>query len=150
MKMKNTDILSRYFPAELFDPEHSFDERRTDLCAAGRSLLDASRTELLHQHRNGASGREIVQAYTALIDDLIATLFRAVSAGFDSAVLANLALVATGGYGRAELNPRSDIDIMFLTSGNAVAQVKTISERLLYLLWDMTLDVGHSLRTNKD
>ena len=148
--MKHADAIFRHFPAELFGLDRTFDDRRIDLCAAGRALLDESRTHLLRKHRNGASGAEIVHAYTALIDSLITVLFRAVSADFDSAVLANIALVATGGYGRAELNPRSDIDIMFLTTGAAEAEVKTISERILYLLWDMALDVGHSLRTNKD
>ncbi|MBE0499925.1 MAG: [protein-PII] uridylyltransferase [Desulfuromonadales bacterium] len=138
------------FPDNLFAADLSFAERRPALCAAGRSLLDASRADLLQRHRNGASGKEIVRDYTLLIDQMIVTLFRAVSVDFSPEIITHIALVATGGYGRAELNPRSDIDIMFLTSGRAAPEVKTVSERLLYLLWDLGLDVGHSLRTNMD
>jgi [protein-PII] uridylyltransferase len=147
--MKETSPLSAYFPAELLTADRSFDERRSDICAAGRALLEERRCELLNRHRKGASGKEIVHAYTTLIDNLIATLFLAVSADFDPEVLSHICLVATGGYGRAEMNLHSDIDIMFLTSGKMEAEVKIISERILYLLWDMALDVGHSLRTNK-
>ncbi len=150
MKMKEVSHVSAYFPAELLAADRSFDERRNDICVAGRAFLEESRTALFNRHRKGASGAEIVHAYTTLIDNLIATLFLAVSADYDSEVLSHICLVATGGYGRAELNPRSDIDIMFLTSGKRGTEVKIISERILYLLWDMSLDVGHSLRTNKD
>lgn len=150
MNMKNSNVVSGYFTDELFDTVYSFEERRSALCDAGRRLLEENRTALLEKHRNGAPGGEIVHTYTTLIDGLIETLFRAVSVDFDPEVLTNIALVATGGYGRAELNPRSDIDIMFLSSGKAIPETKTISERLLYLLWDMALDIGHSLRTNED
>ena len=63
----------------------------------------------------------------------------------------HIALVAVGGYGRGELNPFSDIDIMFLHDGAlAVAKVEDIAQKLLYFLWDMRLDVGYSVRVIAD
>jgi [protein-PII] uridylyltransferase len=64
--------------------------------------------------------------------------------------------VALGGYGRAELNPHSDIDIMFLHDGDLVARGKVnpilsaITDGLLYTLWDIGLKVGHSVRSIED
>jgi len=138
-------------PPELLNPgAQPFDERRTRLCEQGRVLLSTFREHLLQKHRAGASGSEIVGEYTRLIDTMIVDLFKATTLDLDPAIVANVALVATGGYGRAELNPRSDIDIMFLGTPEVAATLKVISERLLYLLWDMALDVGHSVRTLRD
>ncbi|HEY6007378.1 MAG TPA: [protein-PII] uridylyltransferase, partial [Geobacteraceae bacterium] len=61
-----------------------------------------------------------------------------------------LTLVAVGGYGRAELNPYSDIDLMFLYKGKDAGRVEDIAQKLLYFLWDMRLDVGYSVRTVND
>ncbi|MGI8965357.1 MAG: [protein-PII] uridylyltransferase, partial [Limisphaerales bacterium] len=64
--------------------------------------------------------------------------------------------VAIGGYGRAELNPYSDIDIMFLHEGEMVSRGKPIpilgalTDGLLYTLWDVGLKVGHSVRSIDD
>jgi len=138
-------------PAELLNPDaQPFDERRPRLCEQGRVLLTTFREHLLQKHRAGASGIDIVEEYTQLIDTMIVDLFKASTLDLDPAIIANVTLVATGGYGRAELNPRSDIDIMFLGTPEVAAKLKVISERLLYLLWDMGLDVGHSVRTLRD
>ncbi|HIJ81372.1 MAG TPA: [protein-PII] uridylyltransferase, partial [Desulfuromonadales bacterium] len=66
-------------------------------------------------------------------------------------LMAHVALVAVGGYGRGELNPFSDIDIMFLHDGTIPAtRIENIAQKLLYFLWDMRLDVGYSVRTTAD
>ena len=62
-----------------------------------------------------------------------------------------MALVAIGGYGRGELNPYSDIDIMFLHDGSMPSSaIEDIAQKLLYFLWDMRLDVGYSVRVIAD
>ncbi len=62
----------------------------------------------------------------------------------------NLALVAVGGYGRGELHPASDIDIMVLTDGRLSKNHKQSIEKFLVFLWDIGLEVGHSVRSIKD
>ncbi len=61
-----------------------------------------------------------------------------------------LALLSVGGYGRAEMAPQSDIDLLFLTAKNISAPAEKLVESMLYLLWDLKLKVGHSTRTIKD
>src|SRR5581483_3079163 len=60
------------------------------------------------------------------------------------------ALVAVGGYGRGELHPASDIDIMLLLEKGDAKNLAGFIETLLRFLWDMGLEVGHSVRTIKD
>ncbi len=61
-----------------------------------------------------------------------------------------IALVAVGGYGRGELHPHSDIDIMLLSETESLAQNSDALERFLMFLWDIGLEVGHSVRTLQD
>lgn len=57
------------------------------------------------------------------------------------------AIVALGGYGRAELAPFSDLDLLFLHTGHRATQTRQLVEQMLRLLWDARLTVGHSFRT---
>lgn len=59
----------------------------------------------------------------------------------------NFCLIATGGYGRGELAPFSDIDLLFLLPENASPELSQRVERSLYCLWDLGLDLGHAVRT---
>jgi [protein-PII] uridylyltransferase len=61
-----------------------------------------------------------------------------------------LCLVAVGGYGRGELHPASDIDILILTGPRIKPAVKKEIEQYLMFLWDMGLEIGHSVRTVKE
>ena len=61
-----------------------------------------------------------------------------------------LALLAVGGYGRAEMAPFSDIDLMFLVPGKVTPWIETVVEQTLYILWDLRLKVGHATRTTKE
>ncbi len=61
--------------------------------------------------------------------------------------LAGCAVVALGGYGRGELSPFSDVDLLFLHQGRAAEAVRRFVEQVLQLLWDVGLTVGHSFRT---
>ena len=110
-------------------------------------------------HRAGGSGREICHARSAILDLLLQYILQGIKnaspalAGHPPPVMA---LVAIGGYGRAELNPHSDIDIMFLHDGEGVVNGKArpalaaLVDGLLYTLWDMGLKVGHSVRSTDD
>jgi [protein-PII] uridylyltransferase len=102
------------------------------------------------KHRTGMSGKEIVLAYSTMIDHLIRYLHSVVSEDFlrhYPASNARCTVVAQGGYGRSELNPHSDIDLLFLYSWKVSPYVETVAEKLLYTLWDAGLQVGHATRT---
>jgi [protein-PII] uridylyltransferase len=142
--------LESFLPGDLICADVPFDERRDKICDGARQLLEKSRQELFAQHRAGASGAEIVQHFTTMIDAMISALFKAAATDKDGALLADCALIAIGGYGRGELNPRSDIDIMFYCGNSKVGPLKKTTERLLYMLWDLGLDVGYSVRSTKD
>lgn len=123
-----------------------------------KNFLKVESHRLKIMHRGGASGREICAARAAVLDVLLRYLFEAVQ----EAVLSTVAkpwpvtLVATGGYGRGELNPHSDIDIMFLHDGSLVVRGKPfpsltkLTDTLLYTLWDIGLKVGHAVRSIDD
>ncbi len=61
-----------------------------------------------------------------------------------------LAVVAVGGYGRAELAPHSDVDLLFLHSYKPSARIEQLVETVLYTLWDLGLKVGHAVRSVDD
>ncbi len=108
-------------------------------------------TKRLHlRHRFGIDGPRIVAARSLIVDRLIQHLARTavLEKGESLAKAESLAIVALGGYGRSELAPYSDIDILFLYPGKAEgAVVAKLSEALLYLLWDVGFTVGHSVRS---
>jgi [protein-PII] uridylyltransferase len=140
-----------FFPRQLLtDPDLPYAERRTLLTSAARAFLEHHQRLIREQHRDGASGRQTVGSLTSLIDTLIRNLYRSVSADIPEQSLGSCALVALGGYGRSELNPRSDIDLMFYYNGKDNRFAEQVSERMLYLLWDIGLEVGHSVRTTRD
>src|SRR5690606_3345172 len=61
-----------------------------------------------------------------------------------------LAVLAIGGYGRAEMAPQSDVDLLFLTPWKVTPWAESVVETMLYMLWDLKLKVGHSSRTVQD
>lgn len=98
--------------------------------------------------------RRFVCGQTWLIDTVVtAALGLAarflVEPGFD-APPPGLAVLAVGGYGRAEMAPASDVDLLFLTAGPPKARIEGVIEATLYLLWDLKLKLGHSSRTVED
>ncbi|MDQ1008054.1 [protein-PII] uridylyltransferase [Streptomyces sp. V4I23] len=84
-------------------------------------------------------------ALAALTDDWLAALFAA--AVLETGVR-GAALVAVGGYGRGELSPRSDLDLLLLHDGSAdPAAVAAVADRIWYPVWDLGLALDHSVRT---
>ncbi len=61
-----------------------------------------------------------------------------------------IAVIAVGGYGRAEMAPHSDVDLLFLTPWKITPWAESVIESMLYMLWDLKLKVGHASRTVKD
>ena len=119
--------------------------------------VESHRLKILH--RAGGSGREICRGRAALMDILLRYLWDAAKSTLSPQAQKEfppLALIAIGGFGRAELNPHSDIDFMFLHAGQVVAGSKPLPylsklmDGILYPLWDLGFKVGHSVRTIPD
>jgi [protein-PII] uridylyltransferase len=107
------------------------------------------------QHRAGVAGREICQARAAMLDALLRHLWNAAPPAPAGAGTGPVALVAIGGFGRAELNPQSDIDFMFLHDGLVSAgkprpALGRLVDGILYPLWDIGLHIGYSVRDLDD
>jgi [protein-PII] uridylyltransferase len=155
MANMNFDI-DRYFPdnnQEFGDAGRaSFEEKRPLYLAAGKHFYNHYGEQIKAAHLDGASGAWVVKAIADMVDTLIKKLFRSISSdlGRVSRGKEMITLVATGGYGRGELNPYSDIDLMFLHTGKDCRRIESIAQKILYFLWDMRLDVGYSIRTISD
>jgi [protein-PII] uridylyltransferase len=118
-----------------------------------KKFLKIETQRLSLRHRFGISGDQIVQARSLIVDLLIERISRAAveeKFGADASG-GQFAIVALGGYGRSELAPYSDIDIMFLHQNRKdAAFAAKLSEAILYLLWDIGFNVGHSVRSLGD
>lgn len=108
-------------------------------------------SERLHKwHNHGASGLEVAQGRSHLLDALIQQVFQIADEEYrekESAPISPLTIIALGGYGRQEMNPGSDVDIMFLHAQNLDHYVDVVANKVLYMLWDIGFQVGHSVRS---
>ena len=96
---------------------------------------------------SGSTGKSIVSDLTAQVDNVLSDAFRAALQDSRSAALPeDLALIAVGGYGRSEMVPYSDIDIMLLSRGRDKETTES-AQSVLYKLWDMGLNISPSFRT---
>ncbi|MGH9137657.1 MAG: [protein-PII] uridylyltransferase [Acidimicrobiales bacterium] len=93
-------------------------------------------------------GRAWCAAYSRAVDEWLGELFDAAIDAPGSPGAQRVALVAVGGYGRGELSPCSDIDVILLHDGRS--DVVPLAERIWYPIWDEGLKLGHSVRTVKD
>lgn len=119
-----------------------------------RIAIAEERARIAEAHRAGAGGFEVVALHADLIDALIGQLFRLADAVLVTPGMRTesqgCAVAALGGYGRRELNPASDIDVMVLFPRRVDPYVDAVLRLLLYLLWDLGFSVGHSTRSLAD
>jgi [protein-PII] uridylyltransferase len=118
-----------------------------------REFLERARHEVRERHDGGASGLAVVTAYTDAIDRLVRFLFGNATLHFETRnplITQRCAILAQGGYGRGELNPYSDIDLLVLYPWKVTPYVETIADAILYPLWDAGLQVGHALRNVRE
>ena len=107
--------------------------------------LSSSEEELRKAHLSSRGGMDVCTSYSGIIDDVLRTLYRLSSDEVGDG--GPTAMVAIGGYGRGELNLRSDIDLMLLYDKKLNPRIKALTEKMLYILWDTGLDMGFSLRS---
>jgi [protein-PII] uridylyltransferase len=119
------------------------DDFRPVMLAALKDLLKHGRALAETAFRKTNDGALYLGGSALIHDTLIRALFINVTQQQES----DLALVATGGYGRGELAPASDIDLLFLTPKQVEKDITHQIETMLYILWDMGLTVGHATRS---
>jgi [protein-PII] uridylyltransferase len=138
----------------VFDPGVS----RSKQLPAYKRYVELEKVMLERLHRKGTSGQEVCQARAAMTDVVIENLFLAALDLYTTehgTLPCKMAILATGGYGRRELNPHSDVDIMFLypekAGGKAFKKFQeVVAEEILYPLWDLGWKVGHASRNTKE
>nr|WP_274517194.1 [protein-PII] uridylyltransferase [Oceaniovalibus guishaninsula] len=116
--------------------------------AAGRSAIaDAFAAD-------PSAARQTVSAYSYLTDCIVACVFEVATTRLhprpNPTQAEHLAVIAVGGYGRAEMAPFSDVDLLFLSPWKLTAWAESVIESMLYIFWDLHLKVGHSSRTVDD
>ena len=132
--------------------EANGEKSRNAVVALLREALDDGRAEIAERlEERPSSGHECAAGQAFLIDQLIRLIYDHVVAHIyppgNRSKSERLAIMAVGGYGRAEMAPHSDVDIAFITPGKRVPWCEQVIESMLYFLWDLGLKVGHSSRT---
>ncbi|QIQ87283.1 [protein-PII] uridylyltransferase [Erythrobacter sp.] len=135
--------------------EERGDTARAGVVEALRDALEQGRAELARRlSEKPSAGHEITAGHAFLTDQLLRVIHDHVTAHVYPAANRTsgerLAILAVGGYGRAEMAPHSDVDIAFITPTRRAPWCEQVIEAMLYLLWDLGLKVGHSSRTVAD
>ncbi len=124
---------------------------RGPLVAPLKAALAAGRDEIRRRFEESGSGAAVMREQCFLMDQLIRALFDVVTGEIyplpNPTSGERLTLVAVGGYGRGELAPYSDIDLLFLLPYKQTPHTEQVVESLLYLLWDLGLKIGQSTRS---
>ncbi|PLX98540.1 MAG: [protein-PII] uridylyltransferase, partial [Desulfuromonas sp.] len=134
-------------PYSRLESQTDYESLRDFITTSAAEYLNDEHERIQQVNLNGASGQTVVDELSAMFDNLNRFLYQAACIGLDENGVAGCALLALGGYGRAEMNPRSDLDLMFFYLPQGEEAAKTISDRMLYQLWDLKLDVGYSVRS---
>ena len=116
---------------------------------AAKEWLAAERQKLHQQHQAGSPGIQVCAGLTELFDTVVLGLYESALADLPEHAAEyrdEVALVALGGYGRGDVAPYSDVDLMILHS-SAASDVAPLAKRLLHDLYDVGLELGQSVRT---
>ena len=128
----------------LAEVERRCGDADADLAQCRQALADADQ-QLIERFRSGAPVPPLVRLRALLVDRLLSALWRRHDLGG-----APCCLIAVGGYGRGELHPHSDVDILVLTDSDDRGPYEGRLSTFLTELWDIGLDVGHSVRTTNE
>ncbi len=151
--------LTRYIDPEILKQELTElvaadggpDNARPHFVERVKEVIADAREQSREELEADGLGRRCAEGLSGFQDDLIRTLFDLVvtyrCTDEERNEIKGMAIVATGGYGRGLLAPGSDIDLLFLMPASTGSGQTQVSERLLYLLWDLGFKVGHATRT---
>ncbi|MEK7250551.1 MAG: DUF294 nucleotidyltransferase-like domain-containing protein, partial [Bacteroidota bacterium] len=111
-----------------------------------KNFIAARTQEIAAGHHAGAGSFATCSSLTAMMDEAILLAYQEISSQQNQ-----IAILAIGGYGRGELCPKSDVDVMVLADdAKNKESAARIAKQFLHLLWDTGIDVGHSVRTVKE
>jgi len=113
-----------------------------------KKVIKNALSELKKHQLEGASSSALVKNFTWMVDQLVVMIWKHHQNALEHSV--NMELVAVGGYGRGELHPFSDVDLLILLEKDEYDSAKEFVENFLRFLWDIGLDIGHSVRSIKD
>jgi [protein-PII] uridylyltransferase len=138
MSQQPFSIPADLFDQQLFERKLRSSQHRIEVCKDSIEKV----TDYLHRSfQNGQAIRDLIHARAGFIDDLLLSCWNLFD--WDNS---QLSLIAVGGYGRGELHPHSDIDILILGSEQVLLQQRESLSEFITLLWDINLDIGHSVR----
>lgn len=106
-----------------------------------KQRLKQAQHELMAGYLQSKNPASLVQSLCRNVDSILIEMWR------EADLPANSSLIAVGGYGRGELFPYSDVDVLILLDEEATGAVKEKLELLVQNFWDIGLDLGHSIRT---
>ncbi len=119
------------------------------MSALTREYMAGVMAAIERDHWAGASALANAERLSGYIDDLLRFVFESGSLRFRrryASTRQQCAIIALGGYGRREQCPASDVDLLVMYSGRVTPYLETVTEALLYALWDAKLKVGHAVR----
>ena len=163
------DLSGMICPADAIFDEVAFERELTGALAEAkdhREIRTAVVTLLNDMRKKGNAAiaeafssspfasRATTRAYSYLTDQVVSVVFRVAHEILHPLATPTegerIALLAVGGYGRGEMAPHSDVDLLFLTPYKITPWAESLIESMLYMLWDLKLKVGHASRTTKD
>lgn len=132
-------------PELLSVPVISSEESTHSVLNRLRSHLFESRDRVAELHKQGMTGINACAYQSAVMDEALLVLWQRYF--MRNGIPGDIALFALGGYGRQELNPASDIDLLFVTRDGFPPPLEDAVTEMMQLLWDLHLDLGHSTRS---
>jgi len=119
-----------------------------------KTVMKSARTEAENRLCKDGKGTQCAKNLAYVQDEIIRTLYEfsreSIYPRANASELQEVAIIATGGYGRGTLAPGSDIDLLFLLPGKQDETSGRLIEFILYTLWDMRLKVGHATRSTEE
>ena len=154
---RQRDIIDRRDLAErvrLAVAGHGQASRPAVLALLREALLKGREAIAKRLTERPAAGHDCAAAQAFLIDQIVRVIHdhvvEDVYPSGNRSTGERIAVLAVGGYGRGEMAPHSDVDIAFITPGKQTSWCEQVIEAMLYFLWDLQLEVGHSSRSVDD
>ena len=144
-------LIEQKISDEATNAQHNFAKRAVISSALSKANLVARDAIKATYLKDPFKTRETTRAYTFLTDQLVKTALTCVvkllHPNPNPTNSEKIAMLAVGGYGRGEMAPFSDVDLLFLSPYKMTPWAESVVESTLYVLWDLKLKIGHATRT---